>query len=335
MKAETYRRKAEELREKAANTNPRFWRKIEAMEAEADRLEERAAEKEAEEAESESDEDEDWDDENDVSDWDDCDDDEDEEEDDGEEPDEDEIKDIIRNELDNPDEEIVDALYDFFDRTYNEDDDDEKSVEASLDCVRTYYSYIQDCFNEGHTLAYVVAMISSIPDEDQAYMEMDEGDILEDLESVFTARGFSDAAIEFMKSEFDSCFEACRPDDFISRIEIYDEAYSKGLDHYGDEEKARSFAEACYHGEKVPDLNDDFEEYLREYEPWVSDGGEDPFSSEETEYSAEDILSYYYENPSQKPSYTKSDPEFAMGPWTFTSKSYYDSQVEDIFFGGR
>ena len=333
MKAETYRRKAEELREKAANTNPRFWRKIEAMEAEADRLEERAAEKEAEEAESESDEDEDWDDENDVSDWDDCDDDEDEEGEDDDELDEDEIKNVIRSELGAVDEEIVDALYAKFEEWVQEND--EKDVEGNLDCVRAYYSYIQDCFNEGHTLAYVVAMISSIPDGDQAYMEMDEGDILEDLESVFTASGFSDVAIEFMKSEFDSYFEACRPDDFISRIKIYDEAYSKGLDHYGDEEKARSFAEACYHGEKVPDLNDDFEEYLREYEPWVSDGGEDPFSSEETEYSAEDILSYYYENPRQKPSYTKSDPEFAMGFWTFTSKSYYDSQNEDIFFGGR
>lgn len=82
MKAETYRRKAEELREKAANTNPRFWRKIEEMEAEADRLEEKAAEKEAEEAESESDEDEDWDDEDDVCDWEDDDDEESEEEDD-------------------------------------------------------------------------------------------------------------------------------------------------------------------------------------------------------------------------------------------------------------
>ena len=264
--------------------------------------------------------------------------------DDAEEPDEDEIRNIIRNELDNPDEEIVDALYDFFDRVYNEDSDDEKDVEASLDCVRDYYSYIQDCFNEGHTLAYVVAMISSIPDEDQAYMEMDEGDMLEDLESVFVARGFSDAAIEFMRSEFDSCFEACRPDDFISGIEIYDEAYNKALDHYGDEEKARSFAESCYHGGKVADLDDDvddFEEYLSEGEPWVSDGEEGPFVmnptrdyyAERTEYFADDILSYYYENPDQKPSYTRSDPEFVMGCWTFTSKSYYDLVDEEDGFG--
>lgn len=83
MKAETYRRKAEELREKAANMNPRFWRKIEELEAEADRLEERAAEKEAEEAESEEDDDS-WDEEDDTIDW--CDDNDDDDDDDDELP---------------------------------------------------------------------------------------------------------------------------------------------------------------------------------------------------------------------------------------------------------
>jgi len=255
----------------------------------------------------------------------------DDDDDGGEEPDEDEIKNIIRHELSNPDEEIVDALYDFFDRVYNEDDD-EKDAEASLDCVRNYYSDVQDSLSEGHTLVYVVAMVSSILDGEQAYTKMDNDDTLEDLESVFVARGSSDATIEFMKSEFDCGFEADNPDDFISRIEIYDEAYSKGLDHYGDEEKARSFAEACYHGGEVTDLNDDvddFEEYLRENEPWFSDGVDEPFLSKRTEYSADDILSYYYENSTQKPSYARGDPEFSMGCWTFTSKSYYDLEDEE------
>ena len=85
MKAETYRRKAEKLREKASNMNPRFWRKIEELEAEADRLEERAAEKEAEEAESEEDEDS-WDEEDDTIGW--CDDDDGDDDDDDDDDDE-------------------------------------------------------------------------------------------------------------------------------------------------------------------------------------------------------------------------------------------------------
>ena len=239
---------------------------------------------------------------------------EDEDDDDGgEEPDEDEIKNIIRHELSNPDEEIVDALYDFFDRVYNEDDD-EKDVEASLDCVRNYYSDVQDSLSEGHTLVYVVAMVSSIIDGEQAYTKMDNDDTLEDLESVFVARGSSDATIEFMKSEFGYGFEADSPDGFISGIEMYDEAYNKALEHYdGDEEKARSFAEACYHGDEIPVFDDSFEECARDNEPWLclSANGDGPFSEDE-KYDADLLISCYYEW-GQEGSY--SDDEIRLGKY--------------------
>lgn len=244
---------------------------------------------------------------------DDDDDDEEEDDDGGEEPDEDEIKNIIRHELSNPDEEIVDALYDFFDRVYNEDDD-EKDAEASLDCVRNYYSDVQDSLSEGHTLVYVVAMVSSILDGEQAYTKMDNDDTLEDLESVFVARGSSDATIEFMKSEFDCGFEADNPDSFISGIEIYDEAYNKALEHYdGNEEKARAFAEACYHGNEIPVFDDSFEECARNNEPWLclSANGDGPFSEDE-KYDADLLISCYYEW-GQEGAY--SDDEIRLGKY--------------------
>lgn len=146
MKAETYHRKAEELREKAANMNPRFWRKIEELEAEADRLEERAAEKEAEEAESEEDDDS-WDEEDDTIDWCDDNDDDDDDDDDDELPqispsyhgwsisvEKDKVhKYVVTAVLENDDGYEIDR-FEIYGDEIDEDADIETVVEEEIDC---------------------------------------------------------------------------------------------------------------------------------------------------------------------------------------------------------
>ncbi len=337
MKAETYRRKAEELREKATNTNPRFWRKIEAMEAEADRLEERATEKEAEEAESESDEDEDWDDENDVSDWDDCDDDEDEEDedddnDDDDEFDEDEIRDRIRDIISGEvgdDESIVDALFDLFEDDFHngvhdKDDDLNTKIEDSLFLVSNYISYISQAISENHTMTYILAMIHALPindNPDDAYNDMTKDEIIEDLEATGKLDGFCSATIEYMNERFDD-FEFVH--DLISALETYDEAYKKALERYRDEERAKTYADACVRGDEIIDFDDDFESTAQSDDWYCDEGnGGDPFWTGE-EYSSDSIISFYYEEGHGDASFSNDGTELDMGGAHFYAKGYWD-----------
>ncbi len=121
MKAETYRRKAEELDEKIENTNPRFKHKIEAMEAEKERLERKAEEREEYERSLEGD-DENEDEYDYEEDDDEYDDDDDYEEDDDEYDDDD-------------DYEEEDDEYDD-DDDYEEEEDDDDDDEVTIEEIR-------------------------------------------------------------------------------------------------------------------------------------------------------------------------------------------------------
>ena len=194
------------------------------MEAEADRLEERAAEKEAEEAESESDEDEDWDDENDVSDWEDDDDEESEEEDDDDDDDEDDENcDIDRDAAENEVREW------FSEHT-------EAFIEKALET---------EAFKSYAPRMYIVApkIFDDIEKETYALLSPDEV-----KEDIAVTQDLSDATIEFMDEVYDETFESYYYQDFIDAMNTYEEAYQEGLKRYkGDEEKARQYAEERYH----------------------------------------------------------------------------------------
>ena len=265
MKAETYRRKAVELREKAAKTNSRFWKKIEGMEAEADRLERRAEEKEEYERSLATEDDDDDDDEWDADDDDECDDDEYED-----------------------DDESAD------DEDAEDDDAEDEDEDAREEDVRDYFS--------DHTEPFVEKAVEIAAQGNYIFLNEIIGDVYRELDGDETMDdicyflGLCDEANEFMREEFFSCFEPWNYQWFFDYVQIYDDAFHKGIEHYHDEDKAKEFAESCARGGEIPDFEDEFEECVRNNEPWlcISAEGNGPFSENE-EYDADFIISCYYE----------------------------------------
>ena len=256
--------------------------------------------------------------------------DEDGDEDEDDELDEDEVKNVIRSELGDVDEEIVDALYAKLEEWIQTDE--VENVEEGLDSIRSYFSLVQGALDEGHTLTYALSLISCLPDYDDfnVYQNLDESDILEDLESIFEAGGLSDAAIEFMRSEFSNGWDTAYPGNFISGVERYDEAYHKALEHYHNEERARQFAEDCYHRGSVADFADDFEDFAREYEPWICIGkSDDGYFDDGGSYDADSIISYCYDHGID-PNFGENDsPEISFWfsePLTFYPEGWYEGE---------
>ena len=171
--------------------------------------------------------------------------------------------------------------------------------------------------------------------EDAVYGELSKEEILEDLESVLNANGCSERAIEFIKKETDGYFDLL--DSVIASTKVFDEAYEKGLEHYGDEERARRFAESCYYGyyrgnKSVPEFDEEFEDFLDDYGPlwrcWkYSCFGVEDFRNEEL-CDTERILYWYYEHPEEKISYSDEMDSFSMGGWEFVSENYLDRMNE-------
>ena len=189
--------------------------------------------------------------------------------------------------------------------------------------TETFIEKVAKVFEKKGWLLYTFSEL-----EDAVYGELSEEETLEDLESVLNANGCSERAIEFIKKETDGYFDLL--DSVIASAKVFDEAYEKGLEHYGDEERARRFAESCYYGgnKSVPEFDEEFEDFLDDYGPqwrcWNYGGfGVGDFRNEEL-YDTEQILSWYYEHPEEKISYSDEMDSFSMGGWEFVSENYLD-----------
>ena len=241
----------------------------------------------------------------------------------------------------NPDNEIshneMDGLsfsmgdWEFIPQSFWQDCVDLREILAERGHTETF---IEKVFEKNIALDYIPTLImpGSFGElESAVYRELSEEETLEDLESVLNANGCSERAIEFIKKETDGYFDLL--DSVIASTKVFDEAYEKGLEHYGDEERARRFAESCYYGyyrgnKSVPEFDEEFEDFLDDYGPlwrcWNYGGfGVEDFRNEEL-CDTERILYWYYEHPEEKISYSDEMDSFSMGGWEFVSENCLD-----------
>ena len=207
-------------------------------------------------------------------------------------------------------------------------DDEEEAFDAVAGNISDLASYS----TEGHSVRFV-AVAARNPDyiENEIYSEMSGDEILEDLESLFETRGFSEAAIEYLREHASDFVEI---DSLTKVVETYEEAYTKELEDSNDEEKAKAYAEKCSYRGELFETDDNLEEFLRNGEPWrcVTVYGCEPFRDGET-YSADDILDWYYEQSDTEIDYTEGDTEFSMGDWDFIEDGFLKEEDEEYFYG--
>ena len=179
------------------------------------------------------------------------------------------------------------------DEDEDDDDDDELDEDEIEEKIRDYFSEHTEPFIEKALEAPGREYFNWDEIEVYAYQELDDDDCMDDIECVL---GVCDAANEFMRQEFSTCFEPDRYWEFFDYIRLYDEAYQKGMEHYNDEAKAKEYAESCARRGEITDFDDSFEDCARNNEPWlcISADGDGPFSKDE-EYDADLLIDCYYE----------------------------------------
>lgn len=209
-----------------------------------------------------------------------------------------EADDDIIDEDDDSDDDDDDWDYDSDDEEddgndWNDDSDDgEMSDEEYNEKLRS------ELESEGHTEAYIRKALEIQENEPSTiYEELSEEDAKEDFCARLDAAGYSEQTKNFFEAltNTDGIYE----DGFFETIEIFDKAFWTGMEHYNDESKALSYAESCWYKREIIEINEEFENFVREYEPWLKivSFGEYP------EYDADDLISEYYDDGYKNCSY--------------------------------
>ncbi|WP_191014004.1 hypothetical protein [Treponema zioleckii] len=279
MKSETYRRKIEELEEKIANTHPRFCHKIEAMEVEKERLEQKLAEKEEEEAQKRN------------------------------------LEDESESETEN--DEFDDYDYDEEDEDFDDCDDTEDNESADDEWDEESKSALKkDLELEGHTEAYIQkALELGTDDSTDIFSELSDDEAKEEFCYQLDSMGVSEQTKEFFISQGND-FPYWEKSSFDS-INIFEDAFQAGLAHYGDEQAAITYADACSSKGCIGSFNDEFEEFVRAGEPWLLQEG---FGFAKDEYSADDLISMYYKYDAPCLDYDDDENGFSFDDDHYRSK---------------
>lgn len=222
-------------------------------------------------------------------------------------------------------DDIISAAEDWFDAG----DSGCASWEECLDAIETgtLAGYYDDC----HSSAFVAKAVSSCDDEQDIFMELSEGEQEEDLSSWLENTDYAEKTKDFFTSAFSAGEIEPYSSSFYEGLGIFDEAFQNGLEHYGNDSDAVSYAEACWRGGEVVDIDDDFENFLSEGEPWVCTHGDDRSFKKDEEYSSSEILSDYYEVGHNCMSYDEEDGSFSMGDACFTSKGFMEAMENTEF----
>lgn len=204
------------------------------------------------------------------------------------------------------DDDIIDEDDDSADDDgdWNDDSDDEEDDENDWNDYSDDEEMSDEEYNaklrselesEGHTEAYIRKALEIQENEPSTiYEELSEEDAKEDFCARLDAAGYSEQTKNFFEALTDS--DGIYEDGFFENIETFDKAFWTGMEHYNDESRALDYAEYCWNKHEIIEINEEFESFVREYEPWLKIV---PFG-EYPEYDADALIDEYYYNDGYK-----------------------------------
>lgn len=211
------------------------------------------------------------------------------------------IKERIREDLKNNGvtdsdhfEKFVDACYQNFQEKYedwygdseddDENDENDEECDDTEDNVENAYESLSD------------NLLDILP---KAYKYLTEEEIKAELKVVLKNKKIEDATINFLKYPFDDFNnDYLNYSNFLSKIELFNDAYKKGLTLYKNDEKAKSYASYCWFAGKICDFNEDFDEFINRENIWIcsSNNLDEKAFTERKKYEHKQILEWYKNN---------------------------------------